>query len=92
MRQTKYWLFSCIVLVMLLAPQWSQAAGAKKYQVTGVITELTDDTVTIQKADGDKWELNRDTKAVVKGELKVGTKVTIQYTMTMTNVEAKPAK
>ena len=67
-------------------------AGAKKYQVTGVVIELTDKMVVVEKPDGEKWELNRDPNAVVKGELKVGAKVTIQYTMTATNVEVKPAK
>lgn len=43
-------------------------------------------------ADGEKWELNRDAKAVVKGELKVGAKVTIQCTMTVATVEVKPAR
>jgi hypothetical protein len=86
------WLLAAIILTVLAIPQFSLAAGAKKYQVTGTVLELTDDTVTVQKADGEKWELNRDAKAVVKGELKVGAKVTIQYTMTVASVEVKPAK
>ena len=83
------WLLAAIIVAVLAIPQFSLAAGAKKYQVTGTVTELTDDTVTVQKADGEKWELNRDPKAVVKGQLKVGAKVTIQYTMTAAKVEVK---
>ena len=70
----------------------AHAASAKKYQVTGTVTALTDDVVTVQKADGEKWELNRDPKAVVKGELKVGAKVTLMYTMTVASGEVKAAK
>lgn len=68
------------------------AAGAKKYQVTGTITALTDDVVTVQKPDGEKWELSRDPKAVVKGDLKVGAKVTLMYTMTVASGEVKAGK
>ena len=76
------------VLALSLATT-SFAASAKKYQVTGTVITLTDDVVTVQKADGEKWELNRDPKAVVSGELKVGAKVTLMYTMTVTGGEVK---
>lgn len=78
-------------LLACLMPQLCPAA-AKKYQVTGTVVSLTDTVVTVQKPDGDKWELDRDPKAVVKGDLKVGEKVTIQYTMTASAVEVKSAK
>ncbi len=66
-------------------------AGAKKYQVTGTVLELTETTVIVQKGE-DKWELDRDPKTVIKGKLEVGAKVTIEYRMTAINVEVKPAK
>ncbi len=91
MKTSLKWILATVLLAVLVAPQFS-FAGAKKYQVTGVVTALTDDMVTVQKADGDKWELDRDPKAVVKGELKVGAKVTIQYTMSVASVEVKPSK
>ncbi len=81
-----------LLVASLIGPTAALAAAAKKYQVTGTVIALTDDVVTIQKPDGDKWELNRDPKAVVKGTLKVGEKVTVQYTMTATAIEVKPAK
>jgi hypothetical protein len=61
------------------------------YQATGPILELTDSKIVIQK-DTEKWEIARAPGTKVTGELKVGAKVTIHYTMTATSVEVKPAK
>ena len=66
------------------------AAAAKTYQVTGPVLALTDDTITVQKGT-DKWEISRDASTKVTGELKVGAKVTIEYRMSATGVEVKPA-
>jgi len=41
-----------------------------------------------QKGD-DKWEIARDWKTKITGDLKVGAKVTIEYTMAATSVEVK---
>lgn len=65
-------------------------AGPKTYQVTGPVLEVTDTSVTVQKGD-DKWELARDASTKITGELKAGAKVTIEYTMSATNVEVKAA-
>jgi hypothetical protein len=67
------------------------AAGAKTYQVTGPVLEVTDTMIAVQKGK-DRWEINRDSNTKVTGDLKVGEKVTITYTMTATDVEVKPAK
>lgn len=91
MQKLTHLLLATILVAVLAFPAISMAATAKKYQVTGVITALTDDVVTVQKTDGEKWELTRDPKAVVKGELKVGAKVTLMYTMTVTSGEVKAA-
>jgi ribosomal 50S subunit-recycling heat shock protein len=58
--------------------------------VTGPVLEVTDSSVTVQKGD-DKWELARDASTKITGELKVGAKVTIEYTMSAVNVEVKAA-
>lgn len=89
MKRHVAWIAALIVALTLFFAQPASAGGAKKYQVTGTVVELTDTVVTVEKSNKEKWELNRDPKAVVKGELKVGAKVTIQYTMTATNVEVK---
>jgi hypothetical protein len=67
------------------------AADANTYQVTGPILELTDTKIVVQKGK-DKWELTRNADTKVTGELKVGAKVTIQYSMTAQTVEVKDAK
>ena len=66
------------------------AAGPKDYQVTGPVLDVSDDIITVQKGS-DKWEigLNKDTK--INGDLKKGSKVTIQYKMTATTVDVKDA-
>jgi hypothetical protein len=66
------------------------AASVKTYQVTGPVLELRDDAIVVQKGN-DKWEIARDKDTKVTGDLKVGTKVTIQYTMTAKEVESKEA-
>lgn len=67
------------------------AAGAKTYQVTGPVLEVNDSMVAVQKGK-DRWEINRDSNTKVTGDLKVGEKVTITYTMSATEVEVKAAK
>jgi len=67
------------------------AAGGKTYQVTGPVLEVTDTMIAVQKGK-DRWEINRDANTKVTGDLKVGEKVTITYTMTATDVEVKAGK
>jgi LysM repeat protein len=63
-------------------------AAPKTYQVTGPIIELTDKTIVVQKGD-ERWEIARDENTKLKGELKVGQKVTIHYRMIATTIENK---
>ncbi len=67
------------------------AGAADDYQVTGPVTALTDTVITIQKKD-QLWQINRTPATKVDGELKVGAKVTVHYTMTATSVDAKAEK
>jgi hypothetical protein len=67
------------------------AADAKTYQVTGPVLEVTDSMIAVQKGK-DRWEINRDANTKATGELKVGEKVTITYTMSATNIEVKAGK
>jgi hypothetical protein len=67
------------------------AEAAKTYQVTGPVLELTEKTIVVQKGD-ERWEIARNEKTHVDGELKVGHKVTIHYRMTATSVETKAEK
>jgi hypothetical protein len=66
------------------------AAGPKTYQVTGPVLEVKDNSITVQKGK-EKWEIARDKDTKVKGDLKVGSKVTIEYKMTATSIDVKDA-
>lgn len=67
------------------------AAGTKTYQVTGPVLEMNDNMIAVQKGK-DRWEVARDSSTKVTGDLKVGAKVTITYTMSATEVEVKADK
>ena len=66
----------------------ASAAATKTYQVTGPVLEVRDDAVVVQKGK-EKWEIARNADTKVKGDLKVGAKVTIEYRMTAATIEAK---
>ncbi|HOK07906.1 MAG TPA: hypothetical protein PK836_05440 [Syntrophales bacterium] len=76
------------VLITLLTASLALAAGPKSYQVTGPVLEMTNDVITVQKGK-EKWQIGRDKDTKVKGDLKVGSKVTIEYIMKATAVEVK---
>lgn len=63
-------------------------AGITAYQVTGPVLEVTNDSITVQKGT-EKWQIARDKDTKITGDLKVGSKVTIHYTMKATSVEVK---
>ncbi len=67
------------------------AADAKSYQVTGPVLALTATTITVQKGD-DRWEIARNKDTKVTGDMKVGSKVTIYYTMVAAEIEVKDGK
>jgi hypothetical protein len=83
--------FSLLAGASLALSSAGFAAGAKTYQVTGPVLEVTDTMVAVQKGK-DRWEINRDTNTKVTGDLKVGEKVTVTYTMAATDVEVKAGK
>ena len=67
------------------------AAATKTYQVTGPVLEVTDTMIAVQKGK-DRWEIARDAGTRITGDLKVGSKVTIEYRMTATSVDVKTEK
>jgi hypothetical protein len=75
----------------LLAVSTARAGDAKTYQVTGPVLEVTPTTITVQKGS-EKWQVNRDANTKVTSEPKVGSKVTVYYTMTATEISAKGGK
>lgn len=84
-------LFSVVAAGTLAFSSMALAAGTKTYQVTGPVLEMNDTMIAVQKGK-DRWEIARDASTKVTGDLKVGAKVTITYTMSATEVEVKAAK
>jgi hypothetical protein len=66
----------------------NSAEAAKTYQVTGPVLEVTDKAIVVQKGD-ERWEIARNEKTKIDGELKVGSKVTIHYRMVAVSVDSK---
>ena len=73
---------------LLLCSSLVFASPAKTYQVTGPVLEVSDTMIAVQKGK-DRWEIARDASTKITGDLKVGSKVTIEYRMTATAVEVK---
>ena len=80
-----------VAFAILLVASLAFAGAPKTYQVTGPVLELTNDLIVVQKGK-DRWEIGRGADTKVTGDLKVGSKVTIEYRMTAATVEVKDAK
>ncbi|MGE5809472.1 MAG: hypothetical protein ACM32I_10125 [Nitrospirota bacterium] len=72
-------------VVMLVA---SAAFAGKTYQFTGKVLEVTDNVIVVDK-NGEKFEMARDANTKVKGDLKVGAKVTVKYESRAAEIEVK---
>jgi hypothetical protein len=81
--------FSLLAAVSLALSSVAFGAG-KDYQVTGPVLEVTDSMIVLQKGS-DRWELAKDSNTKTTGEVKVGDKVTVHYTMTAASIESKGA-
>ena len=75
---------SSLILIALLAVAPLAMAG-KTYQVTGSVVSVDDKTIVVEKAK-EKYEIARDATTKVTGDLKVGEKVTIEYSMTAVTI------
>jgi ribosomal 50S subunit-recycling heat shock protein len=61
--------------------------------VTGPVAEVSDTMIVVEKgAKKERFEIARDSNTKMSGEVKKGDKVTVHYTMTATEIEAKAAK
>lgn len=80
-----------LLTMTLLTLSLQSFAALKTYQVTGPVLDMTDTTITVQKGK-DKWEISKDASVSVSGDLKVGSKVTIEYTMAAKSIEVKADK
>lgn len=82
--------FLSIAIFILSVSALLAAAATKTYQVTGPVLEVKDNSIVVQKGK-EKWEIARDKDTKVSGDLKVGSKVTVEYRMTATSISAKGA-
>ncbi|HEY5996144.1 MAG TPA: hypothetical protein VIU29_03945 [Candidatus Deferrimicrobiaceae bacterium] len=80
-----------LACALLFAASLASAAGPKGYQVTGPVLEIKGDVIVVQKGK-EKWEVTKAADTKVTGDLKVGSKVTIEYKMTATSIEVKEEK
>jgi hypothetical protein len=80
-----------LACAFMLVATMAFAAGPKTYQVTGPVLEIKGDVIVVEKGK-DKWEVAKSAATKVTGDLKVGSKVTIEYTMTAVSVDVKDAK
>ena len=76
---------------LLFANSTLRADDVKSYQVTGPVLDLTPTKITVKKGN-DRWEIVRTPATKIAGDLKVGSKVTIYYTMVASDVEVKADK
>lgn len=67
------------------------AAPAFAYQVTGPVLDVTDSKIVVEKGK-EKWEIERTKDTKVTGDLKKGSRVTIEYRMVGEKVEVKEEK
>jgi len=74
--------------ILLLVASVAIAGGLRTYQVTGPVLEVKSDVIVVQKGK-EKWEIAKDKDTKITGDVKVGSKVTIMYTMKAASIETK---
>lgn len=84
-------LFSLVAAASVALSATGFAASPDSYQVTGPIVEVSDSKIVVMKGK-ERFEVARDSNTKVTGDLKVGDKVTVHYTMTAKEIEAKADK
>jgi len=67
------------------------AAGPKIYQLAGTVYLVKDGSIVVQKGN-EKWEVKQDAGTKVTGNIKQGSKVTVQYSMVATKIEVSEDK
>jgi len=76
------------VAVIALVLVATVAFAGKTYQFTGKVLEIKDNVIVVEKGK-EKFEMTKDAATKIKGELKVGAKVTVQYESRATEIEVK---
>jgi hypothetical protein len=79
--------FAVLGVALVLVAVVAFAAG-KTYQFTGKVLEVKDTVIVVDK-NGEKFEMAKDANTKIKGDLKVGAKVTVKYESRATEIEVK---
>jgi len=79
--------FIVFALALVLAASLAMAGG-KTYQFTGKVLEIKDNVIIVEKGK-EKFEMTKDASTKIKGDLKVGAKVTVKYESHATDIEVK---
>jgi hypothetical protein len=77
-----------IVILCIIAFSASVAFAVDSYQVTGTVTDVKADKIVVKKGK-ENFEIAKDAATPTKGDVKVGSKVTVKYTMKAINIEGK---
>lgn len=77
-----------IIAVAAMVLIASVAFAGKTYQFTGTVLEVKENVIIVDKA-GEKFEMTRDAGTKIKGDLKVGAKVTVKYESRAVEIEVK---
>ena len=77
-----------VVVVLALMLVATVAFAGKTYQFTGKVLEIKDNVIVVDK-NGEKFEMAKDAATKVKGDLKVGAKVTVKYESKAVDIEVK---
>ena len=77
---------AAVMAVMVLVS--SAAFAGKTYQFTGKVLEIKDNVIVVEKGK-EKFEMAKDANTKIKGDLKVGSKVTVQYESRAVEIEVK---
>ena len=85
MKRVSVLVVACAVVMLLVA---SVSYAGKTYQFTGKVLEVKDTVIVVDK-NGEKFELAKDAGTKVRGDLKVGAKVTVKYESRATDIEVK---
>lgn len=77
-------------LVSMLALLGTTSAGAaqKSYQVTGNVVSVSDSSIVVDKGK-EMFEMSRTADTKTSGDVKVGDKVMVKYTMQAVAIETK---
>jgi hypothetical protein len=86
MTAKRLFLYLVIAVFSLVFASAGLSAGE---EVSGTVTK--DDLIVVQKGKA-KWEISRGKDTKGTGDLKVGSKVTIEYKMNAATVEVKEEK